>query len=145
MVHLAMRGTKREGTEGPCSLGAHLSPPSRRTLDPPALLTAGTRTPAAGGGPPIAFPSPLGAQPLFHTLWGGHSPRASPGIPRCHSPGSPRRVQELSARHPSRGPRSFPVLYGSAEQLCCSPGILKRFNYILTLRAVLLSQFLLCN
>lgn len=142
MVHLAMRGTKREGTEGPRSLGAHLSPPSRRTPDPPALLTAGTGPLLLVGVPPS---HPLGAQPLFHTLWGGHSPRASPGIPRCHSPGSPRRVQELSARHPSRGPRSFPVLYGSAEQLCCSPGILKRFNYILTLRAVLLSQFLLCN
>lgn len=88
---------------------------------------------------------PLEAQRPRPHLVGWAQTQSIPRHSRCHSPGSPHGVQELSARHPSRGPRRFPMLYGGAEQLCCSPGILKRFNYILTLRAVLLSQFLLCN
>lgn len=45
MVHLAIRGTKREDTERPCSLRAHLSP-----CAPPSLARTGEQTPAAGAG-----------------------------------------------------------------------------------------------
>lgn len=57
----------------------------------------------------------------------------------------PHHIQELPVRHPSKQPCSFTVLYGSTKQLRRSQGTPKQFNYILTLRAVLLSHFLLYN
>lgn len=108
MVHLAMRGTKREGTEGPCSLGAHLSPPSGRTPDPPALLTAGTRTPAAGGGPPIA--SLRGSAPCPHLVGWAQTqsiPRHPPlSFPRQPPPG-PGALGEAPKQRTPQFPRAL--------------------------------------